>query len=207
MSCIDKIWSIAADVDDTTWLSNYESARRTRLSAPSPNLPTGWSPDDHSGLDAAVPPPDLEASLNLSSYPLGTRTDSGQKPVILKDFTRTFGSQHTGAVNMLNLLAYHPNQRARYFEYIAAFSASVGSKYGGEAMMFGSDVQDWSSKGKEAGQPGWEDAGLVYYPSIWHFAKLLDDPGYMDADRRFKQGVLRDNPIMCCTEIDVGYKI
>lgn len=33
----------------------------------------------------------------------------------------------------------------------------------------------------------------------------MDDPGYMDAVRRFKQGVLKDNPIMCYTEVNVRY--
>ena len=53
---------------------------------------------------------------------------------------------------------------------------------------------------------GWDDIGLIYQPSIQHFDKMLDDPGYMDVVRRFKQGVLKDNPIMCCTEVNVRYK-
>jgi hypothetical protein len=71
-------------------------------------------------------------------------------------------------------------------------------------------VTDWSSRAAEgvevadpkAGGSGvWEDVALVWYPSLWHFAKLLDDPDYAVADRTFKQGVLRDNPILCCTEV------
>lgn len=204
-SLVEENWSITVGV---TNLDNFSQAQRDRLAQPDPPLPEGWSPGDHSGLDAAEPPSDLEASLALSAYPLGSRTDGDQKPVGLKDFTRDFGTKHTGAVCMFNLLSYLPNQRPRYFEYIAAFSASVGSKYGGDAMFMGlGGVSDWTSKADataQAQEGEWEDVALIHYPSIWHFSKMLDDPGYMDADRRFKQGVLRDNPLMCCTEIEMN---
>ena len=76
--------------------------------------------------------------------------------------------------------------------------------------MFGASVTNWSSRvaeGAEAADPQangsgvWEDAALVMYPSIWHFGKLLDDSDYAEADRKFKVGVVLDNPILCCTEV------
>ena len=208
MSSVEEKWTITADVDKAM-LENHHQAHQAKLNAQAPSLPKGWSPSDHSGLDAADPPADLEASLALSSYPLGSRTDSGDKPTGLKDFTRQFGTRHTGPVDMFNLVSYLPDQRHRYFEYIAAFQASVGIKYGGEPVFFGSGVSDWTSRAddeatRKDSTAAWEDSALVHYPSIWHFSKLLDDDEYIDADRTFKQGVLRDNPLMCCTEIDVS---
>ena len=202
-------WSIGSAMGDETMINNYKQTRQTPLSTPAPPLPSGWSPADQSGLDASVPPPDLEASLALQSYPLGSNINDNAKPTSLQKWTGTFGSQHTGPVCMLNLLAYVPGGRERYAQYREAFAASVGSKYGGSAMFLGIEVTDWSSKGsnEEAKEENlWKDAALVGYPSIWHFAKMLDDPGYADADRKFKQGSLRDNPILCCTEVDVGYE-
>lgn len=158
-SLIERQWSITT-IDDYLPLADYTTAHHTRKSKTTPPLPSGWSPKDHSALDAAVPPPDLELSLGVSSFPLGSKTDSGQEPVVLKDFVRDFGSQHTGPTNMFNLLSYVKDQRPRYFEYIAAFAESVGSKYGGDAMVFGLGVSDWSSKDRD-GDAGWEDAGLV----------------------------------------------
>lgn len=73
-------------------------------------------------------------------------------------------------------------------------------------------VTDWSSRASEgakvadpqAGGSGvWEDVALVWYPSLWHFAKLLDDPDYADADRKFKVGAVRDNPILCCRAVEL----
>lgn len=113
---------------------------------------------------------------------------------------------------MFNLLAYTPNGgREKYYGYIAAFSASTGIKYGGEPLFLGRDVTAWSSQKsateeRDMGEgEGWVDCALVWYPSLWHFGKMLDDPGYAAADREFKTGAIRDNPLMCCTEVEVGY--
>lgn len=106
---------------------------------------------------------------------------------------------------MFNLLSYLPEQRPRYLQYVAAFQESVGIKYGGEPVVLGFGVHDWSSRkeeeGKEEGR--WEDTALIYYPSLWHFGKMSDDEAYVEVDRKFKQGVLRDNPLMCCTEVEI----
>jgi hypothetical protein len=202
-SSIESSWSLTTEVPDEQ-LDNHKSAEQTRLAAPVPELPQGWSPSDHSGLDASEPPPDLEASLALSAYPLGSCKDSGAKPIGLKEFTRTFGTKHTGPINMFNLLSFMPDQMSRYMQYVAAFQASVGIKYGGQPSFVPSEAPDWSSRSEEERQVGgWDTAALIWYPSIWHFSKMLDDPGYADADRKYKQGALRDNPIICCTEVDI----
>lgn len=211
-------WTVTAEVEEAMLLG-YVEAQRKRTATPQPLLPIGWQPSNHQGLDEADPPTDVELALGNSSYPLGARTDEDGRATVLKDFVRDFGSKYCGPVNMLNLLSYFRDQRPRYFEYRAAFAKSVGSTYGGEAMFFGANISRWSSKNDDLksmasgtstiiSDPqeavGWEDIGLVYYPSIWHFAKMLDDPGYMDADRQFKRGVTFDNPIMCCTAVDLG---
>lgn len=195
-------WSITAPADLTG--PSDEQARN----ATPPTLPPGWSQSDYSSLTASNPPSDVEASLALTATPLGTSKQD--PPQDLKSFISSFGQTHTGPVSMFNIIACNPGQRSRYFDYIAAFRESVGSRYGGGAQFFGPGVTDWSSRvaeGAEVADPQangsgvWEDAALVWYPSIWHFGKLLDDPDYAEADRKFKVGVVRDNPILCCTEV------
>ncbi|KAM0709585.1 hypothetical protein Q7P35_003625 [Cladosporium inversicolor] len=195
-------WSITAPTDAST--PSDDTAR----SATPPALPPGWSPSDFSSLTASIPPSDVEASLALTATPLGA--SKHDPPQDLKSFISTFGQSHTGPVSMFNIIACQPNQRSTYFNYIAAFRESVGSRYGGGAQFFAPGVTDWSSRvaeGAEVADPEangsgvWEDAALVWYPSIWHFGKLLDDPDYAEADRKFKVGVVRDNPILCCTEV------
>lgn len=203
IKAVDKKWSIAAPVDDA-WLQGYKEQHHRRLTSTPPALPEGWSATDHSGIDATIPPTDLSASLGLRSRPLGERD-----PVVLKDFIASFATKHTGPVAMFNLLSYMPEGgREKYYGYIEAFSASTGIKYGGEPLFLGRDVTEWSSKDadmKKQDGAGWVDCALVWYPSLWHFGKMLDDPGYAEADRTFKQGAIRDNPLICCTEVDVGY--
>ncbi|OQO08395.1 hypothetical protein B0A48_06265 [Cryoendolithus antarcticus] len=208
---VDVHWATATTIPDEQ-LDALESENKRRAALIVEPLPEGWSPSDHSGLDASDPPSDLEASLALSSVPLGASRSS--TPLALKDFIKTFGTSHSGPVAMFNLLAYHPGQRPRYFEYIAAFGASIGSRYGGDAQFIGFGGCDWSSRESEGtqvadpkanGSSVWEDCALVWYPSIWHFGKMLDDPEYAEVDRKFKQGALRDNPLICCTEIQVKY--
>ena len=196
---IKQTWSITAEVDDEA-LQAHPSTHPT-----APHLPTGWSAEDHSGVDAAVSPSDLELSLDVTAYSPGSRTDQ-TRPIALKDFVRSFGSSTSSPIAMFNLLAYLPGQRERYFQYIAAFIESVGSKYGGEPIFFGVGVSAWSSREAEQARgesATWEDVGLIYYPSIWHFGKMLDDELYVDADRKYKQGVLKDNPLICCTEVKI----
>ena len=200
-------WSITAPVEDSQ-LANLAASNTTRTAATPPALPPGWNASDYSSLTASQPPPDLEASLALSSTALGGFKNG--PPILLKDFISTSATTHPGPISMFNLVSCLPGQRARFFGYIAAFAASVGSRYGGEAQLLGAGVTDWSSReaeGLEAADPEaggsgvWEDVALVWYPSLWHFAKLLDDGDYAEADRKFKVGVLRDNPILCCREV------
>ena len=212
-------WSLTATADPAA-LDALPVERKRRLTSTPPPLPAGWSPSDHSALDAAIPPEDLEVSLALNSHRLGADR-ANDRPVILKSYLRAFGTTHPGPILMQNFDSSHPGQRPRFFNYIETFSASVGIKYGGEPAIFSQDPTDWSSRaeegeitvqeaqdsgtyGVEGGtKVGWEDVALVWYPSIWHFAAMLDDPAYAQADREFKGGVLRDGPLILTTEVEV----
>jgi hypothetical protein len=215
-------WSIAAATLPDGMLESYDEANEKQIATKAP-LPQGWNADDHSALDASEPPTDLVDSLALKSFTLGADRGSEQ-PVVLKDFIRTFGKSYSGPIQMLNLDSCNPGQRSRLYDYIVAFGSSVGVKYGGAGVPM-QNVTAWTSRsdegektiaeaeksekgyGKEGGEVvGWEDTALVWYPSIWHFGKLLDDEEYAAADRKYKQGVLRDGPILCCTQIHVKYE-
>lgn len=193
-------WSITADSpEDMPSLLTKQS----RSAQAAPSLPGGWSPEDHSGLDASVAPQGLHFSLDLRSRTLGAAQSTDGKTV--RDFVREFGTAHPGPVIMFNLLSYLPEGRPIYLGgYIGGFMKEIGPMYGGEALQFASGATAWSSQADEQSQDGvWEDAALVWYPSLWHFAKMVDDPVYIDLDRKFKPVSLRDNPLACCTEIEL----
>jgi len=198
-------WSIVAEVQDA--MIETLTARKVAMTmADPPALPSGWSAEKHDGIDSAATVPGVEISLHTTSRPFrGEKLVEGQP---LKTIVRDLGIARPGPVAMLNLLSYLPGQRPRYLQYMAAFQDTIGPKYGGQPLLLGLGVSDWSSRqaekveGHDDGQ--WEDVGLIWYPSVWHFGKMLDDPVYAELDRKYKGGVLKDNPIICCSELDLG---
>ncbi|KAF2222778.1 hypothetical protein BDZ85DRAFT_262440 [Elsinoe ampelina] len=196
-------WSISSDVDDNMLKAVAAMAEGADASAAPASFP-GWNANDHTGLDAATPVSDLEVNIDMPTRSLGS--DLASDPTPFRDFVRTFGAKHTGPVHIFNLLSYLPGQRDRYMQYVAAFQKSVGSTYGGTPELLGFGVVDWSSKAveeKDGQQFGWEDTALIKYPSIWHFSKMIDSPEYASADRDYKQGVIRDNALLCVTPLSL----
>ncbi|KAJ5806689.1 hypothetical protein N7474_010281 [Penicillium riverlandense] len=195
---IASSWSITANVADDAPKPEMVAEQ---LLARQPYLLSGWSAKDSSGLEASIPPDDLKLSLTTRSRLLGSQKD--MDGVTIKSYTREFGSSHQGPIVVLNLLSYALGKRLAYLEgYVAGFGRTVGPKYGSDAICFASGTTSWSSKPKEGSEGShWEDVALVWYPSIWHFAKMLDDADYARLDRDFKTGLLEDNPLLCCTEV------
>ncbi|CAL5866297.1 uncharacterized protein PFLUO_LOCUS504 [Penicillium psychrofluorescens] len=195
---IASSWSITANVADDARKPEVVSEQ---LLARKPDLPAGWSAKDPSNLEASSAPDDLKLSLNTRSRVLGSQKD--MDGVTVKRFTQDFGSSNPGPIVVLNLLSYAAGKRMAYLGgYVAGFGRTVGPKYGGDAILFASDTTSWSSKLEEGSKDShWEDVALVWYPSIWHFAKMLDDADYARLDREFKTGSLEDNPLLCCTEV------
>lgn len=174
---VERSWSVSAPTAGS--IVHPPTETKTLVLEP------GWSPTDASALIAAAPK--SGAALTL---------DDKLKTSILSA-SRELDSQTP--VAMFNLLSYHADKREIYFHYVSAFNEAVGAKYGGEAMVLGLGVTECQEEGEN-----WEDCALIGYPSVWHFARMLDDEAYAEVDRRFKVGVVRENPILCCTEVRLG---
>lgn len=186
----ESLWSESAEVpDDMIAALNTTAASRLNPDPSSvPQFPAGWSPSDHSELDK-IPGSDVEA------MEFGLTTS-------LRALIRSIGLAHgSKPIGMFNLLAYNPGKKPLYYEYIKSFSAGVGSSRGAEPLLLGMPVLSCSSTPE--GMVEWEDSAVIQYPSIWHFAEMLDSPEYKECDRKFKVGVLKDNPILCVMEIDI----
>jgi hypothetical protein len=190
-------WSIITDAEEP--LIEALAARLESLSShPGPQLPPGWSAEDHKGLDESEAPADLVMSLAATSRPL--RPGASTARIDLKSFTRSFGTSNPGPIAMFNLLSFVPGKKQEYFNYVAGFG---DISYGGEPLVFGFDVKTWTSRAEDMAAGVWNGAALVWYPSIWNFAKMLDDPRYAELDRRYKHGVIVDNPLICCTRVEL----
>ncbi len=169
-------------------------------------------------LEADAPPPMLGAFSTTNQRqsrpkaedvpPLTGKWDHPDKPdpgihqkldysPELQDWVRTFGTREgEGAVSMLNLLAYHDGKRETYMKYVEAFGASVGKAVGSEAKIIG-HVTSCSST--PDGEREWEDAAIVHYPSIYHFADVLGNEEYQKLDVKYKVGTIKDTCILCLT--------
>lgn len=171
-------------------------------------------------LEADAPPPMLAASTTTNQRfahprpedipPLTGRWEHPHAPEPashlemdyspeLQAWVRLFGAREgKTAVSMFNLLAYHDGKREEYFKYVQEFTASVGKAVGAEATVFG---QVASCSSTPDGKKEWEDTALVHYPSIYHFADLLGNEEYQKLDVKYKVGNVKDNPILCLTEL------
>jgi hypothetical protein len=196
-------WSINAEGADN-YLNELPGKHQRLASEGGPALPTGWTADNHDALDAAEPFTDLNLSLDTKSPTMGK--DRNDSPVDFKTFNRTFGTSPAGAgpIAMFNLLSFFPGQMPQYFKYVEGFINVLGPITGAQPLTMGLDVSDWSSKDDDKNDAGsWEMVAVVWYPSIWHFGVMLGDERYAQLDRDFKVNVVRDNPLVCCTPVDL----
>ncbi|KAG0646806.1 hypothetical protein D0Z07_6105 [Hyphodiscus hymeniophilus] len=121
----------------------------------------------------------------------------------LLGWAESFGKQEgSGAVSMLNLLAFKPDLKSEYMKYGAEFARSAGSKRGGTAKIVGSVIHN----GRESdGGEGWDEVALAHYPSISHFADMLASEDYQDINKRYRVESLRDTFILCTSELGIDH--
>ncbi|KAF1995122.1 hypothetical protein P154DRAFT_500793 [Amniculicola lignicola CBS 123094] len=112
----------------------------------------------------------------------------------------------SGAVSMLNLLAFKPGMKESYLKYGSAFKDRVGSRFGGNAKLVGSVVSQSSSLSQPRhldDSSGWDEIALAHYPSLHHFAAMLGSADYQAANKTFRLPSLRDTCILFTEEIGV----
>ncbi|KAJ4302900.1 hypothetical protein N0V90_001791 [Kalmusia sp. IMI 367209] len=127
----------------------------------------------------------------------------------LRDWVGKFyhggGAEGRGAVSMFNLLSFKPGMKESYLEYGKAFASHVGKSHGGNAKIVGGvTAVNGVDRGKGTGDgEGWDEVALAHYPSILHFAEMLANTDYQDANKRYRVPALRDTAILMTSEIEV----
>ncbi|KAG9230702.1 hypothetical protein BJ875DRAFT_471468 [Amylocarpus encephaloides] len=145
-------------------------------------------------LHPTTPPPKLTGSLSNPLFSPSSQ-DLTLSPE-LHEWISGFGKQEgSGAVSMLNLLAFKPGMHGEYLKYGKAFSESIGSSRGGEAKMVGTVIRE------PRGDDGWDEVALAHYPSIYHFADMLASEDYQVVNQKHRVPSLRDTCIMCTSEL------
>ncbi len=90
-------------------------------------------------------------------------------------------------------------------QYGKAFAEDVGKSRGGVAKIVGKVIEVSSSpkSGGEKGDNGLEfdEIAIAHYPSILHFADMLQGEDYQKDNHEFRVPALRDTFILCTTEL------
>jgi hypothetical protein len=175
---ITKIWSFTADIEDQ-WTKDYAARNSSLLHAnetPVPPFP----------LEPETVPMEDEEDLEFPLTPA------------LRSLLSTFSYQYSGPVTMFNFLSFHSGMFPQYQKYMAAFVEVLGPKYGCLPRLLGPMIK---VEGEEAGEK-WDMIGWVHYPGIANFGRMLEDELYKDLDRKYKRGVVRDNPILVVVELE-----
>lgn len=167
---------------------------------------------DYAGKNAELLRPEAKTTPQL--------TGSLEKPRIAKssqdlEFTREiegwapqYAKQRgrgTGAVSMLNLLAFQPGKEAHesYARYGKAFAERIGSRRGGDAKIVGKIVpSELDKQMKKEAAGGWEEMALAHYPSLMHFADMIGSEDYQEVNKQHRVGALRDTCILMTSELD-----
>lgn len=142
--------------------------------------------------------PALTGSLERARV-AGSSQSLELSPALL-EWAREFGGERSGAVSMLNLLAFAPGKKDDYLAYGREFARSIGSKRGGQAKLVGTVVPG-ENGGLGSGGEGWDEVALAHYPSIAHFADMLASEDYQAVNHQYRIGSLRDTFILCTTEV------
>ncbi|MCJ1441704.1 MAG: hypothetical protein MMC23_002196 [Stictis urceolatum] len=163
------------------WISNYASRNKdfleTEAEDPSPFPAKPTLPED--------PEEDLEFPLTES----------------LREFISNFSHTYNGPVSMLNLLAFYPGKQPMYQKYIEGFAAALGPMFGNAPRLIGGIVGH--EEQEQRAETLWELLGLIHYPNVASFGRMLENDAYKELDRTYKRGVVKDNPIVCLVEIDM----
>lgn len=120
--------------------------------------------------------------------------------VELRTFLSTFSSEYAGPVTMINLLKFHDGMFPQYQKYMEGFQEVLAPKYDVSLALAGPILDDEENKGMLFDMTGW----VRYAGGAASFGRMLEDEAYKDLDRKFKRGVVRDNPILLIVDLKEG---
>lgn len=119
-------------------------------------------------------------------------------------------------VSLMNLFRYPGGDSSTHDDYMEGFKKNFGDSAGATVKFMGpveSAVQYNMVGSVDAGIPGdavppeqpklWQDANLVQYDSIWHYAYMLSTEVYAELNKQKVAG-LEDTCILCVSEVELA---
>lgn len=167
------------------------STSRPEASDKTPPLPQEWQ-------DGGIP---RSAITTIKNRPLGPG-ELHLDPAMAHFLSKALPSELANEpVSLFNLFKYKGSS-AVHDEYMEDFKKGFGSSAGATVRFMGSiDGPLISGKDGRAEQ-SWDDANLVQYDTIWHYAYMLSTNLYAPMNKKKVSG-LDDTCILCVSEIEL----
>ncbi len=112
-------------------------------------------------------------------------------------------------VSLFNLFRYPYGDSSVHDAYMEGFKQKFGPAAGAGIRFMGPvksgiTIEGDTAAGERSGWDGglWQDANLVQYDSIWHYAYMLSTDVYQELNQQKMEG-LEDTCILCVSEVEL----
>lgn len=110
-------------------------------------------------------------------------------------------------VSLMNLFKYPSGDGSTHDAYMEGFKTKFGPAAGASVKFMGpvigaSKFESRNSSDTKNERQRWDDANLVQYDSIWHYAYMLSTDVYAQLNKQKIEG-LEDTCILCVSEIEL----
>lgn len=163
---------------------------RAAPSPKTPNLPDPW----HAGR---IPDSSIVPALDRALRPGELRLNK-----LMATFLATTlpGPVRNSPVSLFNLFKYKHGDSAVHDHYMEGFKRGFGDSAGATVRFMGPVRGGKLGRWEEGAR--WDDANLVQYDTIWHYAYMLSTDLYKELNREKVEG-LEDTCILAVGEVEV----
>lgn len=164
-----------------------------------PPLPSEWSDGQNGKIPNRHVLPPKKASLHPGELKL-------YEPMATYLSTTLPEAVRQKPVSLFNLFKYRDGDSSVHEHYMQGFKEKFGPAAGAQLKFMGplSSQPQLAGEGLFAGSEtmGWQDANLVQYDSIWHYAYMLSTEVYAELNKEKVEG-LEDTCILLISETEL----
>lgn len=169
---------------------------KPKPSPETPKLPAEWS-------SSAIPSDTIVETLSTPLGPGELRLDAS----MAKFLSNAIPQQVIDApACFFNFFKYLNGDRSVHDAYMQGFKDNFGSAAGASVLFMGPVEQklayESASGGDVAEGESWNDANLVQYDSVWHYAYMLSTDVYKELNKQKVKG-LEDTCILLVSEVEL----
>lgn len=190
--------SVSISVPESQFIELTSRATSNARPAPAqetPPLPAKWFKSPGQGT---IP---LEEMVSVKQEPLRSGELLLHPPMVEYLSTALPSNIANEPVCYFNLFKYRNGDRSVHDAYMEGFKQNFGSAAGAGVLFMGPVEGALQVDGKE--QEGrWDDANLVQYDSVWHYAYMLSTEVYQKLNKQKMDG-LADTCILLVSEIEL----